>query len=1448
MFLDSDLKQHLATSGSIKTESLIIAEWNLNDYDTIKQYGNYRYRKTTASSQYALLSSFYDSFDLEDAYTDATLSYIQSQNIINNANQLQVYKTREKNRELYFDLRECFSPFRPRSGINKVLWMESNKYIDNIRSATRPRYYMCSKNDIFKYWSSYRKEDGIEYGISKQVDNTGIGYAIDDVAPFVVYNKSIPTNRIVVKMQTNLAQSNISSFRTRDDRIVNDILADRSNSSIPKRWSVQYLNENNNWVDAATFNEDSLRSNGSPIVDWDGYVELYYGLSIPDKFKTSFNFVDYISGDNLPGSGINGEAYVVDSNENQPGMLYIWDENDLEWEKYNVNYKFSLLETDDTKRIGLVRSLTDPEYYINGTDTVYRDFAFIKGLRVVVETMTAPNQTFDLIELSPRLTADITSYTAGFSFNKSIARDYGLPVGGLLASNGNIDLMNYDFSFSEQNIFENKKGSLIYDLLKPGVKFDFYEIILDVNGYDKFIPIKSLYSERFPSITDDSADISIPLRDAFYRLETQKAPTIFLQNITLTYAVCILLDNVGFSNYTFKGLSNSNDPVIPYFFVEPDLSVAEILQRLAIATQSAMFFDEYNNFVVMSKEYMLPEEGQRDTDLVLYGQVSDSNMPNIVDIQDGEKNILNSGAINYTTRYIQRAPSSLKQAAYIDEDRTYRYSPVLLWEVAQETASKTINENAKSTAYALGAAALNTTLTSNVPSVVNNEITNNVIDVGENVYWLPRFAGYLYANSEIIKYDAVEYAVSGGVNGVSKVWISSNQEYQKYFANLPFNGKIYPTGFLRIYTEPFYEEVSNNSASTIVRYKNGQVKSHGRGQFGTEIVEHNSGLDSYWSDNNNVRGSSMDSSYLFTTIPTKKISLPTKLTVNPATDATVIPNPTTASVARQSTRNGVIVNFNRESLPTEDVRKTLQATVTGTVQSSALVFSGPNPIPTGFTAKDFISYIPKELSSDFKHFGTRMRIIGKYETGINFQTPTNATEYYSVQSQGTEQIASLSGGSGGIGVMINSNTNYGYYFEICSLTSDNLVNFNLKDSDTGEETSVLHNVLFYKIVPATKDNKTIQLPQKLWGGLAKILVDEGRFVGQDRLANVENPTVYDLSVEYEDVGTSRRFYLYVNGNNVAIVDDADPLPKYNNMALFVRGSSKCMFENVYALENLMSKEKARPVVKDVAAAFAQEEITSSNALNKFAVSGFVKGSYLSNVTSQTSPKYGLYYDEFGTIMRECAYFNIKYDKAYPAFYAMLAPTFNNEKTYTTSGFYAGSYGAEFLIFNSTDKTIVLDETSGTFLRILGLTFTQNTTNTLTVDDYYKQISNFSDPQIINNIITNPERQEKIYDNILTSRSRYGKRDFTLDSIYIQDQDTASNLMGWIMSKMIKPRKQIGLELFSMPHLQLGDIVTIDYEMPSKDKFLDTTKQFVVTEMEYGRNESGPSQVIRVVEV
>jgi hypothetical protein len=712
-----------------------------------------------------------------------------------------------------------------------------------------------------------------------------------------------------------------------------------------------------------------------------------------------------------------------------------------------------------------------------------------------------------------------------------------------------------------------------------------------------------------------------------------------------------------------------------------------------------------------------------------------------------------------------------------------------LWEVSGTENTKTINEVASTQgSYVLGAMPIASDLTSALPVVVNNQMTNNIIDLGENVYWLTRYNGYLYSNGEIIKYDAAEFSVTIGLwydiktdgtidytkqyfiepgnfapasvistveaqvkskaitqaqadktieqwksthrQGSSNVWISSNEEYQKYFSVLPFNGKIYPTGRIRIYSVPYYETTSG-----VTRMKNGAVVEHGRGQFGTSIASHSAGVSSYWSNNDNVRGCTMKArDYLFVTNP------------NPTVPATVTGAAGVENTrARQTTRNGIIKNFMSTSYLTETDVNSLKSTQSGTIQSSALVMNGPS-FKTTETPINFVSYQYKQLDNAYRSFGARMRIIGKIENNENRgQTPIGSISYYQVNGSQTNQNVSIGGGSGGLAIMLNPETNNGYYFEIVALTETNVEQY-LKLDKTGQASVNVNNVVFYKVKKDASSNEAI--PVKLWGGLTSIIVDDGRFTGQYRMSGEDKPTVYDLSVEYENIGTSRRFFLYINNKLIKIVDDTDPLPVYNGMAPFVRGSSRVMFENLYALTNNYSQNTVSVVGETLSDVFGDTEIDANESFRKYAVSGLIQGTYLSGISSEQPPKYNMYFEEFGSIMRECAYFDIKYDRAYPALYAQLSPTFNRIKGYTVSGFQADSYGAEFLIFNATDTALNLDETTGNYLRIQGITFTQDTSYQLTVDEYFKKQGNLSDPELQGStLITSPLVEKAKYDEI-----------------------------------------------------------------------------------------------------
>ena len=323
----------------------------------------------------------------------------------------------------------------------------------------------------------------------------------------------------------------------------------------------------------------------------------------------------------------------------------------------------------------------------------------------------------------------------------------------------------------------------------------------------------------------------------------------------------------------------------------------------------------------------------------------------------------------------------------------------------------------------------------------------------------------------------------------------------------------------------------------------------------------------------------------------------------------------------------------------------------------------------------------------------------------------------------------------------------------------------------------------------------------------------------------------------------------MNGRLIKTVDDNDPLPVYSDIALFTRGSSRAMFENVYALCNNYSQNTSFSLGAPVNSVFGDTEIDANESFRKYAISGLIQNTYLSGIGSSEPPKYDIYFEEFGSIMREAAVFNFKYDKAYPALTAKISPTFNKVKGYVVSGFRAVSYGAEFMIFNATDTALSLDETSGNYLRVQGITFTQESDNNLTVDEYFNKNSLESNPQFVaDKLISNPYKFKQDYQDIKLSRMTYGKKDFSLDAVYIQSQDEASSLMKWMVEKTTKPRKSVGVQIFSIPTIQLGDIVSLDYIENGVSMASSPGSRFVVYNIEFARNSDGPDMKLFLSEV
>jgi hypothetical protein len=263
MFQNEELKAHLESSSTVKTQSAIIAEWNMNIANNIFRIGNYRYRPTLSNSEkYKLMPNTFDVNDIGNFYTGATDADIKIDGGIDPSDNEQPWFLLAQNtkNKMIYSLEDCFKKFRPRSGINKATYIPGKKtHHSNLNMSNRPRYYMADKNDNFKYWTSYRTESGSVFGIAnKQVSGQ---YFIDDACPFVVYSDPVPTNRIVVKMQTNVGSVDLGPFSGSSGSFSDPLYGD-NNKTTPVQWKIQYLKQNE-WVDAIRFDSSSRRSDGS---------------------------------------------------------------------------------------------------------------------------------------------------------------------------------------------------------------------------------------------------------------------------------------------------------------------------------------------------------------------------------------------------------------------------------------------------------------------------------------------------------------------------------------------------------------------------------------------------------------------------------------------------------------------------------------------------------------------------------------------------------------------------------------------------------------------------------------------------------------------------------------------------------------------------------------------------------------------------------------------------------------------------------------------------------------------------------------------------------------------------------------------------------------------------------------------------------------------------------
>lgn len=209
---------------------------------------------------------------------------------------------------------------------------------------------------------------------------------------------------------------------------------------------------------------------------------------------------------------------------------------------------------------------------------------------------------FDLIEISAHLEADLSPWVISVSDTFELSDSSHLfPIGVITSNGGTLSLSNITDD-GETGLFSANNDD-------PDVPWsDYIEANAQINL--EYLYFNSLDEQvakvrQFEMYTDawagQSTDtVSIDLMDYSKFLNQQTVPAALWEDLTVPELMWRVLDSVGFSNYKIhRNADRVTEHKIPIFYTNPEQTVWEVLDELARASQSAIYFD--NNGVLQIK-------------------------------------------------------------------------------------------------------------------------------------------------------------------------------------------------------------------------------------------------------------------------------------------------------------------------------------------------------------------------------------------------------------------------------------------------------------------------------------------------------------------------------------------------------------------------------------------------------------------------------------------------------------------------------------------------------------------------------------------------------------------------------------------------------------------------------------------------------------------------------
>jgi hypothetical protein len=1381
---------------TISSEHSVIAEWNMNKYYEIEQYGIYKNPVTASNTPvYNASSSEILSGDNYIIYDDNTVKRAASQ-------------------EYFSSLSSIFKPNRPNPGIvllqkygnNLIVGNATNIKQDNINSAS-PRFYPFSYSREYDYFNSAKV-------MGSTLDTNGVVMENGNISaanPFVVYNETLPCNKITIKVQNHLTS--------------------------PDQFAIQFL-KSGSWQTAVSVREPG----GASAYFSNGICDIYYYNNSWSKTVrrvddlnqlTSVSPTQLIKIDGVRLLVFNMNVKNIQNNggttkPKNPGGLEVIEISprlEMDLTQYTESFSFNS-SIGDTTNIGLpVGSVVSSTGQL-ALSNEENQFLFSSTLNDL--NMLNPDVKFTFYQIidSPGITASVIPLKVMYSNEWNVAEDYSVSV-------GIEDGMKYLRQTQAPDLFLKGYGK--------GNKLSFIILsLLDNSGFSGY--------EFKKSYGPNSKNEDVVIRNFFCKKEQTVAEV--LESLAVATQCCFFYDNEGSLNvFTKERLSqkvsiqdsaqqiNTNPDPYKYvwysnnwFFYGGNTD--------ALPYETEWTYSDYYGFWV-SQDHPVPAQLPGTDFWMIFdedytksggGNASEYNYTasyrtNVMSYGENKINPVTDGDIRYHSFGPRKVPGINNIPSNVLNQLTqdfpaaalafsnYTYATKILWTPGQDNSSVM---GAANLTLDLGNRRLKDVFDKQYVALNEDEAVRNIyqstnissswtggaaaalaakkdliifIDKNEG-YTIPDYEGTVLIDKEYIKYRGKLYSVNGNLR-----IIFSEEEFQEIIRFIPSGGSI---AFIGLVVDVELNIVSKSEDSYTY-----EVVGDGRAKLGSAI-------ESHYSLAENSDGISPSKTFKLSLGETKNYSVPGNIK---ATTKFNFLDQSKFKSAKNSL--GTLSFSNLESYlgflkldgpqsPAEDINiiNKLDQGAPGVVD----LLNNMNKQVDDIVPND--PKYPERSFDPFVYMQGERNLYGQY-LDLPFVPNSISTRmrlFSSTKKRKNDQyVMSTNSSIAGIGFGLNGN-NEGYYLEVESIGSG---------KDSVAKQAAKNNLRFYRI-SLNKDGK--YQPELLLKAPVGAQTVSNTEVQVLKNTNVADP-VFELEIQIVKYNNGTEYTIFYGNTEIGSytekLEDAVAV-NGSRVFMFVRNDSQAIYEWFAAA--------ARPARAPLKGYFK-----SKTALDQAIQSGVipVNKDYL---FKDDAIKY--YFNDFARLVRQVKEYEIRFEA--PAFSSALIDVSKVNSQYMIKKYEPTSFGAKIIVVNTSSGPILLGEESSLPLYIVGIGVEELSSGTITMKDYFDNVD---------------EKKRKVADRE-RNLSIYGSQSFNLDSQYIQTTSQAKNLMKWIIKYCGRQRLKLSMEIYPNPLLELGDKVRI-YDksrgyVQDEPNFGD--RVFAISSISHAVTSNGPSMNIEIIEV